>query len=276
MASLTTEQKTAVIRALVEGVSIRSAERLSGVHHDTIGRLLLTLGGQCERMMADQIRHVHADQIQLDEIWAFVQKKRMRIRPGDDRSKVGDFWTWVAIDPDTKLVPHHHVGKRVIGDCYAFVGELRRRIDGRVQISTDRLSNYSLAISWAWKEGEADYGRIVKRYKFDPEVFGSGRYSPPKIVGVDKDVVFGNPDPSKISTSIVERSNLTMRTQIRRMTRLTLGFSKRVECLRAAVNLHFAHYNFCRVHSSIKATPAQAAGVANRKWEVEELASLAY
>ncbi len=247
MAKLTTEQKTTVIRTLVEGVSIRSTERLTGIHRDTIGRLLRAVGESCERMMADEIRHVRCDQLQLDEVWNFVGKKRNHVRYSDDPSKVGDFWTWVAIDPDTKLVPHHYVGKRDMFEAREFTMELRRRVEGRVQISTDKLAAYRYAIASAFG-ADVDYGRIVKRYKVEPASFG--RYSPPVVVGVEKDVVFGNPDVEKISTSIVERSNLTMRTQIRRMTRLTLGFSKRVESLQAAINLHFAYYNFCRPHAT--------------------------
>ncbi len=275
MARLTTEQKTTVIRSLVEGVSIRSTERLTGIHRDTIGRTLLAVGESCERMMADQIRHVRCEQLQLDEVWSFVGKKRNHVRSTDDQSKVGDFWTWVAIDPDSKLVPHHMVGKRDMFEAREFTMELRRRVEGRVQISTDKLAAYRRYAIFSAFGNDVDYGRIVKRYKVEPASFG--RYSPPVVVGVEKDVIFGAPDAEKISTSIVERSNLTMRTQIRRMTRLTLGFSKRVESLQAAINLHFAFYNFCRPHATLKkATPAMAAGLTQRKWGVEELVTLAY
>lgn len=274
MSKLPVATQTQILSAIVEGVSIRSAERLTGVHRDTIGRLLLSVGGACERMMAAEIRHVRCEQLQLDEVWSFVGKKRNHVRHTDDSSKVGDFWTWVAIDPDTKLVPHHMVGKRDMFEAREFTMELRRRVEGRVQISTDKLAAYRYAIHAAFGN-DVDYGRIVKRYKVEPASFG--RYSPPVVVGVDKDVIFGNPDVDKISTSIVERSNLTMRTQIRRMTRLTLGFSKRVECLKAAVNLHFAFYNYCRPHATLKkATPAMAAGLTARKWSVEELTTLPY
>jgi IS1 family transposase len=271
MRPLCKDKQGQVLSTLVEGASIRSAERLTRVHRDTITKLVLRVGRACERLMEQEIRHVQARQLQLDEVWCFVGKKRNHLTTDDDESRLGDFWTWVALDPETKLVPHHHVGKRNEDEAVVFVRELRRRIEGRVQLSSDKLAAYRWAINLAWG-GDVDYGRIVKRYAVEPASFG--RYSPPACVGVDKDVIFGSPDVAKISTSHVERSNLTIRMGLRRFTRLTNGFSKKVENLRAAVALHFAHYNFCRRHLTLKTTPALAAGVANRVWTMADLVNL--
>ncbi len=273
MARLTTERKAQVIGALVEGASIRSTERMTGVHRDTITKLVLRTGRACERLMDEEIRHVRCEQLQLDEIWCFVGKKKAQLKAQDSPAEVGDFWTWVALDPDSKLVPHHHVGKRDAGSAVDFVRDLSKRIEGRVQVSTDKLAAYREAIHLAWGRN-VDYGRIVKRYAGEP--LGSGRYSPPKVVAAEREIVWGTPDVDRISTSHVERNNLTMRMGMRRFTRLTNGFSKRVDNLRAAVALHFAHYNFVRVHRTLKTTPAVAAGVADRRWTLEELAGVPY
>lgn len=273
MSTLTVATQTQILSALVEGSSIRSTERMVGVHRDTITKVVLRVGRACSRMMADQIRGVRCERLELDELWAFVGKKKANLSASDDVAKVGDFWTWVALDADTKLIPHHHVGKRDYSDSMEFAAELRRRVEGRVQISTDKLAAYRAAIGVHFG-GEVDYGRIVKRYAGGP--LDSGRYSPPHVVAVDKDVVMGNPDVSKISTSHVERAHLTTRMGMRRMTRLTNGFSKKLENLKAAVALHYAHYNFVRVHSTIKTTPAVAAGVQGRPMSVRDLVTLPY
>lgn len=273
MARLSTEKQTAVIGALVEGSSIRSTERMTGVHRDTIMRLVGRVGRACERLMDEEIRHVRCERLELDEIWCFCAKKKAHLKPSDDPRQVGDFWTWVALDPDSKLVPHHLVAKRDMWDAARFTRELAKRVEGRVQLSTDKLHAYRYAVHQAWGR-EVDYGRIVKRYASEP--LDTGRYSPPAVVGVEKDAIFGDPDLDRISTSGVERQHLTMRMGMRRFTRLTNGFSKKVENLRAAVALHFAHYNFVRVHRSLKTTPALAAGVADRRWNLAELVELPY
>lgn len=210
--------------------------------------------------------------LQADEIWCYVGKKQRHIKPDDDKSKVGDFWTWVAIDADTKLVPSFHVGKRTVIDAHAFVCDLSARVNNRIQLSTDGLSTYVEAVE-AGFGGDIDYGQIIKAYEAEP--IGPGRYSPPKVTSVKKSTIVGLPDEDHISTSYVERQNLTMRMQMRRFTRLTNGFSKKVENLKAAVALHFCHYNFVRVHRSLRVTPAMAAGVTDRLWSVEDLVSLA-
>lgn len=274
MVALSTERQATVLRALVEGCSIRSTERMTGVNRLTIDRLVQRVGRACGRLLDEEMRHLGCGRLEMDEIWAFVGKKKANLKRTDDPSKVGDFWTWVAIDPDSKLVPVHVVGKRDAVTARAFGEALRGRFDVRLQVSTDKLAAYREAIDLAWGDN-VDYGRIVKLFASEP-IEETRRYSPPKVVGVERDVVIGDPIVTEISTSRVERNNLTMRMGLRRMTRLTNGFSKKVENLRAAVALHFAYYNFVRVHSSIRTTPALAAGVAGRAWTLRDLAELPY
>jgi IS1 family transposase len=268
MATLSIDKQAAVIGLLVEGGSIRSAERLTGVHRDSIMRLVAKVGRGCDRIMADNVRGFRPAELQMDELWAFVGKRRTRVRDADDKREVGDFWTWTAIDPDSKLIPHAHVGKRTERDAMDFLRVLRQRVEGRVQISTDKLAAYRWGIRMMWGD-DVDYGRIVKRYQVVPS--NEGRYMPPRCVAIEREVMFGDPVMDRISTSIVERSNLTVRMGSRRFTRLTNGFSKKVDGLRAAVSLHFAHYNFVRKHITIKTTPARAAGMAEREWKLTEL-----
>lgn len=269
MARLTTDTKARILHCLVEGNSIRSTERMTGVHRDTITKLVVQTGKGCDRLSNDHIRGVACRELQLDEIWGFVGKKKGHIRPSDDQNRVGDFWTWVAIDPESKLVPAHVVGKRGWQEADELLEIVARRTQGRLHISSDKLAHYKFSIAAKLGKENVDYGRIVKRFRV--EDLGERRYSPPIVVGVDKDKVWGSPDPSRISTSIAERNNLSMRMGMRRLTRLTNGFSKKPENLRAAVSLHFAHYNFVRKHSTVKTTPAVAAGISDREWRIEEL-----
>ena len=222
------------------------------------------------QVMNATLRGLDCRHVQMDEIWCYVGKKQRHLRPADDARRLGDMWTWVALDTDTKLVPCHRVGKRNRSNARAFVSDLASRVQGRVQLSTDMLSLYVDAVEASFGS-EVDYGRIVKHYEADP--VGPSRYSPPKVVDVTTNVVQGS--PTAICTSHVERQNLTMRMSMRRFTRLTNAFSKKVENLRAAVALHFAHYNFVRIHRSLRVTPAMAAGVTDRLWEIGELIELA-
>ena len=185
-----------------------------------------------------------------------------------DRSRLGDQWTFVALDPDTKLIPAYRVGKRTKPHAVAFMTDLSERVANRVQISSDALISYVDAVERAFG-ADADYGQAVKFY--DAEPIGPGRYAPPRVVSQQKVVVAGSPDQAHISTSLVERQNLTMRMSMRRFTRLTNAFSKKVENLQAAVSLHFAHYNFVRLHRTTRITPAMAASVSDRLWTLEEL-----
>ena len=260
--------RTQVINCLVEGSSIRSRERMCDVHRDTICRLLVEVGEACQRIMDEKMRDLRCENLQVDEIWSFVGKKQARLRPGENRQRLGDMWTFVAIDRDTKLVPTYRVGKRTGADARAFMADLSARLMNRVQLSSDSLNFYVDAVERAFG-ADVDYGQIVKFY--DAEPIGPGRYAPPRVTGAERKVIAGNPDQDQICTSHVERQNLNMRMSMKRFARLTLCFSKKVENLRAAVNLHFAHYNFVRLHRTTRVTPAMAAGVSDRLWTLEQL-----
>jgi len=261
-------RRAQIINCLVEGNSIRSTERMTDTHRDTIMRLLVEVGTGCEKLMHEKMRALTCRRIQVDEIWSYVGKKQREMTPRDDPIRFGDQWTFVALDADTKLVPVYRIGKRTLRTARAFMGDLASRLDNRVQISSDALSAYIAATEEAFG-ADVDYGQVVKIYEAEP--IGAGRYSPPYVVDAQRTVISGNPDQGRICTSHVERQNLTMRMQMRRFTRLTNAFSKKIENLRAAVALHFAHYNFVRVHSSLRVTPAMAAGVTTGLWELGEL-----
>lgn len=261
-------RRTQIINCLVEGNSIRSTERMTDTHRDTVMRLMVEVGEGCNRLMDEQMHNLPCRRIQVDEIWAYVQKKQRHVTDADDRSRVGDQWTFVALDPETKLIPVHRVGKRDLPTATAFLTDLAGRLTNRVQLSSDALAAYVDATEQAFG-ADVDYGQAVKFYEAEP--IGPGRYSPPHVVSQRKSVVAGAPDFAHISTSLIERQNLTMRMSIRRYTRLTNAFSKKVENLRAAAALHFAHYNIVRMHSTLRCTPAMAAGVSRRLWSLEEL-----
>jgi IS1 family transposase len=260
-------RRTQIINCLVEGNSIRSTERMTNTHRDTIMRLLVQVGEGCAKIMDEKMHDLDCKRLQVDEIWSYVGKKQAQLKPGES-VRAGDFWTFVALDPDTKLVPAYRVGKRTKVNAVAFMSDVSERLTNRLQISSDALRSYVDAVEQAFG-ADVDYGQAVKFY--DAEPIGPGRYSPPRVVSQQKIVVTGNPDQRHISTSLVERQNLTMRMSMRRFTRLTNAFSKKVENLQAAVALHFAHYNFVRVHKSLRVTPAMAAGVSDTLWSLEEL-----
>ncbi len=268
MNRLSLARRAQVINCLVEGNSIRSTERMTDTHRDTVMRLLVEVGEGCARLMNEHMRDLRCRRIPVDEIWAYVQKKQRQVTEADDRSRVGDQWTFVALDPDTKLIPTWRVGKRDLQTATAFLTDLSDRLANRVQLSSDALAAYVEATEEAFG-ADVDYGQAVKFYEAEP--IGPGRYSPPHVVRQEKVVVAGKPNQDHISTSLVERQNLTMRMSIRRFTRLTNAFSKKVENHRAAVALHFAHYNFVRLHRSVQCTPAMAAGVTSRLWSLEKL-----
>jgi IS1 family transposase len=261
-------RRTQIIGALVEGNSIRSTERMTDTHRDTIMRLMVEVGTGCAALANDQMRGLACQRIEVDEIWSYVGKKQMHPKPTDDRRRLGDQWTFVAIDPDTKLIPAYRVGKRTRDSAVAFMTDLSERLSNRVQISSDSLRTYIDAVERAFG-ADVDYGQIVKFY--DAEPIGPGRYAPPRVTGVERTVIAGSPDQAHISTSHVERQNLTMRMSIRRFTRLTKAFSKKFKNLQAAVALHFAHHNLVRLHKTLRVTPAMAANVMDRVWSLEEL-----
>jgi IS1 family transposase len=269
---LSLEKKLAVISALVEGNSIRSISRMTDVDRNTINSLLLRTGERCQQIMDQRMRNLECRYLQVDEIWTFVQKKRRNVRSGDS-PEVGDQWVYVAIDAESKLIPCFRVGKRVRPDTWAFLWDLNQRIANRVQLTTDGLNHYTVTVPECFGT-DVDFAQLTKMFgdygQFDSP---DARYSPPRISGVLSKVRQGDPDPDHISTSFVERQNLTMRMAMRRFTRLTNAFSKRLANLKAACALHFAHYNFCRVHSSLRVTPAMAAGISDQIWPLTNLLS---
>jgi len=268
MNNLKSSKQEAVIGGLIEGNSIRSIERMTSAHRDTIMRLLLRVGDACEKIMDDTMRDLPCRDIEIDEAWCFVGKKQRHVSVNDDPNAVGDFWTFVALDSETKLVPVYRVGKRDFITAQAFLFDLQSRLKNRIQLSSDKLKAYVDSVELAFG-ADVDYGQIVKSY--EAEAIGPGRYSPPKVVSVERQYITGNPDPSRICTSYVERQNLTMRMQMRRFTRLTNAFSKKLENMKAAVALHFAHYNFVRIHKTLRVTPAMQAGISSRVWMLREL-----
>lgn len=266
------ERRVRIINCLVEGISIRSTERLTETHRDTIMRLLVAVGRGCQELADRYIRNISCQYLQVDEIWTYIQKKQKHLTPKDDPRRVGDIWTFVALDPNTKFVPAYRVGKRDLPTATAFMKDLSQRLSNRIQLSSDALQAYVEATEQAFG-ADVDYGQIVKFYEAEP--VGPGRYSPPKVVSAQREPISGAPEIERISTSLVERQNLTMRMSMRRFTRLTNAFSKKIENLQAAVALHFAHYNFVRVHSTIGVTPAMEAGVTSNLWSMGELVEAA-
>jgi IS1 family transposase len=265
---LNTDKQIAVVAALAEGSSIRSIERMTGIHRDTIMRLGVRVGQGCTAMMDQTMRDLPCNRLELDEIWGFVGKKENHVQKGDD-PQVGNVWTWCAIDAETKLVPAFHVGDRGRAAAHAFVSDIASRMRNRVQISTDGLGDYISAIEDAFG-ADVDYAQIVKTYGRE-ESTDNRRYSAPEFVSSEKKIVTGSPDVKLISTSYIERLNATTRLHMRRLTRLTLAFSKKRENFAAAVGLHFAYYNFVRRHNTLRCTPAMAAGVSRDFWSVGDL-----
>lgn len=257
-----------VLQLLLEGCSVRAAERISGLHRDTILKLLVVAGQKCEDLLARLIVNVPVKDIQPDEIWSFIAKKE-KARTKDDDPNYGDAYCFVAMETNTKLVLNFALGKRNQRTTDVFIEGLRHATSrGRFQITTDGFGPYRSAIADTL-EDRVDYAQLVKVYRATPE--GERRYSPAEVVSTEVVSVCGSPDPRKICTSHVERQNLTMRMQIRRLTRLTNGFSKKWENHWAALCLHFAYYNFCRIHRTLRVTPAMEAGIADHAWELYEL-----
>jgi IS1 family transposase len=274
---LTPERRKQVIAALVEGNSIRATVRMTGVAKNTVAKLLVDLGTVSSIYQDRVMRDLPCDRIQADEIWTFCGAKAKNIpaeKHGDPN--YGDVWTWVAIDADTKLVPSYRVGGRDLQEAHLFMTDVAKRLRHRVQLTTDAYSTYLTAVRGAF-DGDVDYAQLIKLYGSTEGARKSGaaKYSPGVCIGSHAEVISGSPDGEHISTSYIERANLTMRMSMRRFTRLTNAFSKKVENLAAAVSLHFMHYNFCRVHQSLEGrTPAMAAGVADHVWTLDELIGL--
>jgi IS1 family transposase len=272
MNKLNKDKRIQVIAALVEGNSVRATCRMTGVAKGTVLRLLAEVGQACADYQDRAIRNVKSRRIQCDEIWSFCYAKSKNV-PEDMRGKfgVGDIWTWVAIDAETKLAISWLVGGRSAGYAKAFIADLATRLANRVQLTTDGYKIYLDAVEGAFG-CDVDYATLVKLYGDDRQA--ETRYSPAQCIGAQAAVITGKPDPRHISTSFVERQNLTMRMGMRRFTRLTNAFSKKVENLRHAVALHFAFYNLCRIHQTLRVTPAMEAGLTDHVWDIGEIAGL--
>jgi IS1 family transposase len=270
--NLNIDKQIAVVAALAEGSSIRSIERMTGIHRDTIMRLGVKVGKNCTALMDNTMRDLSCTRLEMDEIWGFVGKKEKHVKPADP-PELGSVWTFCVIDADTKLVPAFRVGDRDSSTADAFLEDVASRMKNRVQISPDGLKAYIEAVEKAFG-GNADYGQIVKVYGSDA-VKDHRRYSAPDFVSAQKVVISGQPTRDLISTSYVERLNATTRLHMRRLTRLTLAFSKKRENFRAAVGLHFAYYNFVKSHRTLRCTPAMAAGVSPTFWSVGDLVEAA-
>lgn len=269
MNRLTVERRVAVVAALVEGNSIPSTVRMTGTNKRTILRILAEVGEACAEYQNHHMIGLSCQRLQVDKIWSFCHAKAKNV-PAEKRGTFGygDVWVWTAIDADTKLVPCWMIGLRDTPYATAFMRDLASRLANRVQLTTDGLKYYLTAVHIAF-EGDVDYSQLIKVYGIDPQ--GEKRYSPGVCIDCIQKTVTGDPDPAHVNTSYVERQNLTMRMR----TRLMNAFTKKIENHRAAVALHYMHYNFARVHQTIKMTPAIAAGVTDRVWSLADIVRLA-
>jgi len=274
LGSMTVPMDKAVLalQLLVEGASIRATERITGFHRDTILRLLVHAGGKCEALMGRLIVNIPVKDVQCDEIWGFVGKKEKSKRGEEESdSTIGSAYTFVAIERRTKLVLNFTLGRRDQQTTHTFIEGLRKATaNDHFQLSTDAFKGYVTAVNLRLSD-RVSFGQLTKIYSASRE--GEQRYAPGDVVECVPVPIFGNPDPEKICTSHVERQNLTMRMQIRRLTRLTNAFSKKRENLWAALCLHFAYYNFCRVHQTLRVTPGMEAGITDHVWTIKELLS---
>lgn len=273
MNKLDPKKQAQVVSALVEGNSIRATVRMTGVAKNTIVKLLVELGAACSDYLDKHLVNLNCQRVQVDEIWSFCYAKAKNVTPriAEQHPFAGDVWTWVAIDADTKLIPSWIVGPRDGVTAQIFVNDLAKRLANRIQLTSDGLNVYLAAVEKAFR-GHVDYAQLVKLYGDTSE--GQRRYSPPECIGCKPQVIDGYPDPAHVSTSYVERQNLTMRMSMRRFTRLTNAFSKKIENHVAMVALHTMFYNYVRIHSTLRTSPAMAAGVTDRLWEIRDLVSL--
>ena len=263
------EKQIQIVSALAEGNSIRSIERMTGVHRDTIMRLGVRVGEGCKAILDGKMRNLNCSRIEVDEIWGFIGKKNARASAHERHQGFGDVWTFLAIDPETKLIPSFVVGKRTRYYTVEFMRDLASRLNNRIQLSSDAMASYPDAVEMAFG-AEIDYGQIVKEYAA-PTKESQRKYSPSELVAVYKQEINGTPVPKLVCTSYIERANLTMRTHCKRLARLTLAFSKKLENFEAAMALNLAYYNLVKTHGSIRCTPAMAAGVENSHWTVEDM-----
>lgn len=270
---LGTAQRVAVVKALVEGNSVRSTVRLTGVAKNTVQKLVLDLGAACAGYMDEHLRNLPCKRVQCDEIWSFVAAKDKNVTPAlrEKNPNAGSVWTWTALCADTKLIIACLVGSRDAGCAHEFMQDVASRLKNRVQLTTDGHKPYLAAVEDAFGS-DIDYAQLVKIYGASAD--DERRYSPAQCIGAVPTTIMGNPNPKHVSTSYVERQNLTMRMSIRRFTRLTNGFSRKIENHMAAVALYFMWYNFGRIHQTLRVTPAMEAGVSDHAWTVEEIVGL--
>ncbi len=276
MNRLSTERRAQIVGMLVEGNSMRATARMAGVSFNTVSKLLLDLGEAAAAYHDEHVRELGTTVVEADEIWSFVGSKAKNVPEGhEDDPNYGNVWTWTALDADSKLICSWYVGQRNADDCEIFLSDLQTRLSGRIQLSTDGHQAYTAPVGVVFRK-EIDWAQIHKIYRADPSP--ERRYSPQVCTGTKVKVLKGDPDPERISTSYVERNNLTMRMGMRRFTRLTNGFSKKLDSHMASIALHFLHYNFARAHRTLAnpypRTPAMAAGIANHVWTLTEIAEL--
>lgn len=272
MNRLSTEKRAQIIQMLVEGNSLRSTTRMADVSINTVTKLLVEVGQACSDYQNETLVNLPCKRLQVDEIWAFCYAKQKNVDGAKAApTNAGDIWTWTAICAETKLVPSWLVGNRTLDDAITFIDDLKGRLAKRIQLSSDGLKSYLEAVEGAFGS-DIDYGILHKIYGISEE--GQRRYSPAGCIGITKKVAVGNPEREYISTSYVERQNLTMRMGMRRFTRLTNAFSKKAENHGHAVALHFMYYNFVRIHKTLRVTPAMAAGVTNRIWDIKDIVNL--
>lgn len=272
MNKLSTADRKQIVAALVEGNSLRAISRMTGASRNTINKLLVDLGEACSAYQDKAMRNLKCKRIQCDEIWSFVGCKQKNVTADNKENGWGDVWTWVALDPDTKLVPTWFVGTRDASAAYHFINDLADRLASRVQLTTDGHRAYVQAVEDAFGS-EIDYAMLIKIYGNAPEG-AEVRYSPAQCMGARKAVISGRPEFKHVSTSQVERQNLTMRMSMRRFTRLTNGFSKKVENHEHSLAVHYMFYNFGRIHQTLRVTPAMEAGISDHVWSLEEIVSL--
>ena len=274
MNRLSMAKRVQILSALVEGCSLRSTGRMADVSINTVTKLLVDLGVACAKYQDEVMQNLPCKQLQCDEIWSLCYSKQKNV-PAKKEGEVGygDTWTWTAICADTKLIPSWFTGDRDAGSAWEFMNDLAPRLARRVQLTTDGLKVYVDAVDDAFG-ANIDYAMLVKVYGTDKATGEEHRYSPPKCNGTQRRTVQGNPDQDHVSTSYVERQNLTMRMSMRRFTRLTNAFSKKVENHAHAIAIHFMHYNFARVHKSLRVSPAMEAGVSDHLWSLEEIIGL--
>jgi IS1 family transposase len=272
MNRLDNETRVKVISALVEGVGINATCRMTGAAKNTVLKLLREIGQACDKYHNEHVRNLKSKRVQADEIWSFVHAKAKNVPEEKRAFGIGDVWTWTAIDADSKLLISYLVGLRDGGYAFEFMQDVASRLANRVQLTTDGHKAYLEAVEGVFGV-DIDYAQLVKIYGSEQPI-GETRYSPAKCLGARPTMITGNPDEDHISTSYVERSNLTLRLMNRRFTRLTLGFSKKIENHIHALALYAFHYNFCKIHKTLRCTPAMEASVTGKLWEISDIVGL--